>query len=544
MATREMIDVMKKLKDLGYYDQVDEGKKAKPDYIDIDGDGNKKEPMKKAVKDKEKKKTNEAKACNCNEDCACGGNCGPNCNCGPDCGKSVKESVNEAITITADSPDDLPALQRIMKLAGMEPVGQDMMPQGDTPDMTMKGDDNINGNCGCEDEAEGYANEPDAQYSTTNDITRLAGLNGLNGSKNPKDLRVKDPAYHEDEQTEEGYANSMGKEKEEETYSVDSLEKQYGKTEIKKLPRKFSMRGDNPLEDIEEALRQDYITFVNESADVKKKTNHSQINEAIWFAPAVAWIASVGRLAWALLWPAIRVGTFFSGAVSTWVFYKQWGQFYKDIWRDAILGNMSASQYWQIGIWTAMNAAMIFFGKPFKLLGKDKGFFTNWKPKPGQPKPPKNLSKGIDEFKKEVDKLNHQTQEQAQKIVRSAEKHDPKTFERITDFQKKGWGTYSKKDGSNIITRDDINESTDIFSKQEYMAISKELDLPNIKPSGKDWDKIMTQKSNKINYQYDFSSMSEEEVLKWMAGPEGKKALAKLTGAPQSNDYDNMNVSP
>jgi hypothetical protein len=31
--------------------------KAKPDYIDIDGDGDKKEPMKKAVKDKEKKKT-------------------------------------------------------------------------------------------------------------------------------------------------------------------------------------------------------------------------------------------------------------------------------------------------------------------------------------------------------------------------------------------------------------------------------------------------------------------------------------------------------
>jgi hypothetical protein len=29
--------------------------KAKPDYIDIDKDGNKKEPMKKAVKDKEAK---------------------------------------------------------------------------------------------------------------------------------------------------------------------------------------------------------------------------------------------------------------------------------------------------------------------------------------------------------------------------------------------------------------------------------------------------------------------------------------------------------
>jgi hypothetical protein len=35
-------------------------KKAKPDYIDIDGDGDKKEPMKKAVKDKEKKNVKTA----------------------------------------------------------------------------------------------------------------------------------------------------------------------------------------------------------------------------------------------------------------------------------------------------------------------------------------------------------------------------------------------------------------------------------------------------------------------------------------------------
>ena len=38
------------------FDEMSEAKKAKPDYIDIDGDGDKKEPMKKAVKDKEKKK--------------------------------------------------------------------------------------------------------------------------------------------------------------------------------------------------------------------------------------------------------------------------------------------------------------------------------------------------------------------------------------------------------------------------------------------------------------------------------------------------------
>lgn len=37
---------------------VDEA--AKPDYIDIDGDGDKKEPMKKAAKDKEETKANES----------------------------------------------------------------------------------------------------------------------------------------------------------------------------------------------------------------------------------------------------------------------------------------------------------------------------------------------------------------------------------------------------------------------------------------------------------------------------------------------------
>lgn len=36
-------------------------KKAKPDYLDFDGDGNKKEPMKKALKDKKKKKVGETK---------------------------------------------------------------------------------------------------------------------------------------------------------------------------------------------------------------------------------------------------------------------------------------------------------------------------------------------------------------------------------------------------------------------------------------------------------------------------------------------------
>tara|TARA_A100001388_G_C28719505_1_gene475628 strand:+ start:190 stop:1035 length:846 start_codon:yes stop_codon:yes gene_type:complete len=40
-------------------EKMKESKKAKPDFLDIDGDGNKKEPMKKAIKDKEKKSKKE-----------------------------------------------------------------------------------------------------------------------------------------------------------------------------------------------------------------------------------------------------------------------------------------------------------------------------------------------------------------------------------------------------------------------------------------------------------------------------------------------------
>jgi hypothetical protein len=35
--------------------ETNEAKKAKPDFLDVDKDGDKKEPMKKALKDKDKK---------------------------------------------------------------------------------------------------------------------------------------------------------------------------------------------------------------------------------------------------------------------------------------------------------------------------------------------------------------------------------------------------------------------------------------------------------------------------------------------------------
>lgn len=48
-------DILKK-DGCGCMTQKSEDKKAKPDYIDLDGDGNRKESMKQAAKDKKSKK--------------------------------------------------------------------------------------------------------------------------------------------------------------------------------------------------------------------------------------------------------------------------------------------------------------------------------------------------------------------------------------------------------------------------------------------------------------------------------------------------------
>jgi len=259
----EMVDVLKRLREINEKNPevhsdalenvekmtapVEEAKKAKPDFLDMDKDGNKKEPMKKAIKDKEKKK------------------------------------VDESITISADSPEDLPVIAQIMKLAGMQPVTPDMMPDVDNVP-AMKADDNINGNADCGCDAPEYDNSPDEQYKGVEDVTTDAGVNGLNGKSQPQDIRVKDASPYADyeqrlaqlagieqeevedevtdQETEEGYANSMGNEKEDPTYKgydpdySDHTED--GKPKVRYIPSRY---GDNPLESIENNLKSEYEKF-------------------------------------------------------------------------------------------------------------------------------------------------------------------------------------------------------------------------------------------------------------------------------------------
>ena len=173
------------------YDEANESK-AKPDFLDMDKDGNKKEPMKKAIKDKEMK----------------------------------KESVNEAIQISTDSPQEASMMMQILKLAGVQPV-----------DAAMIG-----------------ADEPGTDHS--DDAT---------GSMDMARMRdiVKNP---EDEQQEETFAN----EPEEKIQDIDSLvNKHSGGLNRQKTQYRKEYPGDNHMaaedkiteQDLAESLRAQYESF-------------------------------------------------------------------------------------------------------------------------------------------------------------------------------------------------------------------------------------------------------------------------------------------
>ena len=74
------------------YTLITEATKSKPDYLDVDGDGDTKEPMKKALKDKEK--TGKCSDCGCTI-----GKPKPGCKCKKD------DKVRESFSIQ-QSPED------------------------------------------------------------------------------------------------------------------------------------------------------------------------------------------------------------------------------------------------------------------------------------------------------------------------------------------------------------------------------------------------------------------------------------------------------
>ena len=198
MASREMIDVLQRLRELD---------ETNPN-VHTDALENT-EKMNPPVKEAKKKMVKDPKTGKMVPDYAIDGK-------GKDDLK--KEEVKESITISADSVEDLPVIAQIMKLAGMQTVSPDMMPDTDNVPM-MKPDDNINGSpCGNDEnpvvtktdkgvdfdlDRDGapdmtYDNSPDESYQGVEAVTTDAGTDGLNGSNHPQDIRVKDASPYAD----------------------------------------------------------------------------------------------------------------------------------------------------------------------------------------------------------------------------------------------------------------------------------------------------------------------------------------------------------
>jgi len=177
----------------GFWDSINGSQeatesKSKPDFLDMDKDGDKKEPMKKAIKDKEMK----------------------------------KESVNEAIQISTDSPQEASMMMQILKLAGVQPVDAAMIgaeeptaePEMDQDDaagsMDMARIRDIIKKPEEEQAEETFANEPEEKVQ---DIDTLVNVHsgGLNRNKKtyPKVANGDNPMAAEDRITEEELANSL-----------------------------------------------------------------------------------------------------------------------------------------------------------------------------------------------------------------------------------------------------------------------------------------------------------------------------------------------
>ena len=104
--------------------------------------------------------------------------------------KMKKESVNESITISTDSPQEASMMMQILKLAGVQPVDQDMINQ--PKEQEGCGCDNncgCGGNCGddcdcenCDKQEENYANEPNTKTQSVDDLVNVHS-GGLNRQK-------------------------------------------------------------------------------------------------------------------------------------------------------------------------------------------------------------------------------------------------------------------------------------------------------------------------------------------------------------------------
>jgi hypothetical protein len=98
--------------------------------------------------------------------------------------ESKKEKIDESVMIATDSPEEASMMMKILKLAGVTPVDQNMINQQDGCgcDDSCPCGGQCEGNCDCENcgrQEENYANEPEEKMQSVDDLvnTHSGGLN-------------------------------------------------------------------------------------------------------------------------------------------------------------------------------------------------------------------------------------------------------------------------------------------------------------------------------------------------------------------------------
>ena len=161
---------------------------AKPDFLDMDKDGDKKEPMKKAIKDKETMKEEDAYGndrFHIKDGRAVKDNSGtadkkddvyaPDAKTALQLHKQGKKVYKEAIQISTDSPEEATMMMRMLQMAGIRTLDQDMINQ---PEKKPCGCD---ADCACQQD-EAYANTPDVKNQDTDTLVNFHS-GGLNRQK-------------------------------------------------------------------------------------------------------------------------------------------------------------------------------------------------------------------------------------------------------------------------------------------------------------------------------------------------------------------------
>ena len=183
---------------------------------------------------------------------------------------------------------------------------------------------------------------------------------------------------------------------------------------------------------------------------------------------------------------------------------------------------MNDDQKTAVIMWTAFNAAGLYFGRPWaiwrNIMGKNTGMTKKLIDKiSGKPK--KKVDDSVEELSKKMAKV------------------DPPKLKawKGETVNVKGSGTYKKSPGG-ILFKDDYEMVAEEMSDQDYQKIVQGIDFT--KKSQFNVEKLWATPPKKI--KKDYSKMSDQQLQQYFQSAEGQNELAQLLNAPGKKQAPSM----